>query len=150
MATVLRDMKFSSLYDTANLQRPMTLDEFTHAKDMYAEFEKMLTEFRVKSNDISTFVNYIKHLNTCDTRNLELDEDWSDKYVDIKFNIDDTLVEYILITVSQDQDGQLHISSSMDIAIPEQDYEYECIEPNEELTVLRTKEEVLRDITGNE
>lgn len=150
MTTVLKNMTFADLYDQANMQRPMTLSEYAHAQDMFDEFGKLLTEFRAKSNKLSDFMNYVRHINSCGVRTYEEEQDWAEEYADIEFNTGDELVEYILVTVRVDETShQLYLLDTYDVAIPHQDYEYECITPEEKPVVLRTRDEITQDITGD-
>lgn len=150
MTTVLKDDTFANLYDKEEIQRPMTLDEYTHAQNMFIKFKELLAEFKKKSNNLEEFMDYMRTLDKCGVRDF-VDEDYYDDsypFVELEFSNNDTLIKYIIVTVYQ-SNGQLSLFDNFNVAPFKQTYEweYEDILFKELPTIiLTTRQEVLKNI----
>lgn len=138
--TLLQNKEFEELYDTANVSRPMTLEEWNIAVGMYEDFVSTFSDLVNNCSNIDTLVNKFEHINSCRTR-------YSDEDVlDLEYYTGSDNVDYICVTISVYHDNKINISDTFDVAVHGQDYEYECMNTSMEKHVLQTKEQVLHDI----
>lgn len=139
--TLLTNLTFSELYEKANVQRPLTIFEWAIAKEMYVDFNRMFAQLKATDMSISRLKRKLEHINGVSIRYSD------DELIDIEYSMDNRSVEYVVITVgTHDDTGKLYVCSGFDVAIPNQDYEYECLDMNIVQNILITKDDVLKDI----
>lgn len=137
-----KNKEFEELYDTANVQRPMTLEEWNVAVGMYENFVSTFSDLVNNCSSIDTLANKFEHTNSCRVRYSNED------VLDLEFYTGSDSVDYICVTMTIYSGSIIHISHSFDVAVHGQDYEYECMQADMEKHVLQTKEQVLYDISG--
>lgn len=150
MTTLLKDDTFVNLYDREEIQRPMTLDEYTHAQNMFIKFKELLAEFKKKSNNLEELMDYIRTIDKCGVRDFVDENDYEDSYpfAELEFNTGDTIIHYIIVTVCQ-SNGQLSLFDNFNVATFKQTYEWEyegVIFKEQPTIILTTRQEVLKNI----
>lgn len=139
--TLLKTLEFSELYEKANVQRPLTIFEWAIAKEMYVDFNRLFAQLGATNMTINTLIRKLEHINGVNIRYSD------DELIDIEYSMDNRSVEYVVITVSTHEDtGKLYVCSGFDVAIPRQDYEYECLDMNMAQNIIVTKDDTLKDI----
>lgn len=139
--TLLRTLEFSELYEKANVQRPLTIFEWAIAKEMYMDFNRLFAQLGATCMTINTLKKILEYINGVNIRYSD------DKLIDIEYSMDNRSVEYVVITVSTyENTGKLYVRSEFDVAIPHQDYEYECLDINMVQNIIATKDDTLKDI----
>lgn len=139
--TLLKTLEFSELYEKVNAQRPLTIFEWAIAKEMYMDFNRLFAQLGATYMTINTLEKILEYINGVDIRYSD------DKLIDIEYSMDNRSVEYVVITVSTyENTGKLYVRSEFDVAIPHQDYEYECLDINMVQNIIATKDDTLKDI----
>jgi hypothetical protein len=139
--TLLKTLEFSELYEKANVQRPLTIFEWAIAKEMYIDFNRLFAQLGAMNMTISTLKRKLEHINDVNIRYS------NDELINIEYSMDNNSVEYVVVTVSTHENtGKLYVCSGFDVAIPRQDYEYECLDMNMGQSIIATKNDALKDI----
>lgn len=139
--TLLKNLGFLDLYGKADIQRPLTIFEWAIAKEMYVDFNRLFAQLEATNMTISALKRELKHINGVNIRYSD------DELIEIEYSMDNRFVEYVVITVSTHKNtGKLYVCSEFDVAIPHQDYEYECLDINMAQNIIVTKDDALKDI----
>lgn len=148
---IVKNYDYQYIYREADCKEALTLDEWTHAKDMYMECcEKLNKALRQQDMNIDSFEQYLEE--TPEFINYDrYDDDYNKEgTVVIWFSNDDPLINEIGVTLVYNNDEPPHITNLFHIIVKSSGITYEYINVDEPITVLRTKNDVLHAIYGNQ
>lgn len=146
---ILKNYDYEYIYKGAGWKEALTLDEWTHAKDMYMECCEKIDKVLRQDTNIDSFEQYLEE--TPEFINYDrYDDDYNKEgTIVIWFDNNDPLINEIGVTLAYNNDEPPYITNLFHIIVKSSRITYEYIDVDEPIRVLRTKKDVLHAIYGN-